>query len=703
MSLEVEQRITKLEKEVVDLRQEVDALKRLQSIAQTSTLSARKSLEQTSPTPTPAPTPTPTPTPTQKPRPLPVQEKKVQPQRSLEEHIMWALPKVFMVILVLGVLWGLKLVSDYGYLSNEVKIILAYILSISLAVIAYVMEVKKLGSSALMISLYGGAFIIGILTTAAGAILYDVLGLTMALVIAIIYIGYGIAISYLKKNEVLTLFVAFTSLLLPYLLEYMDFSPVIILSFVIVLFTTLQFVILQHKQKIALYVATFFSVLAVSILAFMNSDNQAVFGVGMLIVLAIYFLSWCRLYNPESTWKHLHVGLLFSLGAFSLLLMNLIIRSIDYNELLLLVLLSLFVAVASYGYKQKWQEAFDSAVTLAFITLCNTLLVMNMPEKVDDLLLPFMTFAGVMISLRLRASMMKVVSSLLFTLALFVSYTVHEPIPFFSIAHVSLLLPGIYLIIIYLYALRSKETLNAFEKLMKDMYVVDFLAVITAGYFLAYFGKLDTAYFAGASNIPHSMSILLAVLFAVSLLVPVKLKGRALTPVLGAFFLFFTLMLMILPYNMHGVEWINLATRLIYMAVIVAIVVDLLMKGRIYQIYEEHMAKFLDPIVSAGVVLVMIAIWGFVSQLAYNNLLDWKLSIALSTITLFLAASASLWLSSIHLLRILRLTGFAILAIAFVKLIFFDLSALDLLIRAILFITIGGIGMLLSGRLLREK
>ncbi|QDQ01887.1 DUF2339 domain-containing protein [Lysinibacillus fusiformis] len=688
MSLEVEQRIAKLEKEVVDLRQEVDVLKRLQSIAQTSTLSARKSIEQTSPT--------------QKPRPLPVQEKKVQPQRSLEEHIMWALPKVFMVILVLGVLWGLKLVSDYGYLSNEVKIILAYILSISLAVIAYVMEVKKLGSSAIMISLYGGAFIIGILTTAAGAILYDVLGLTMALIIAVIYIGYGIAISYLKKNEVLTLFVAFTSLLLPYLLEYMDFSPVIILSFVIVLFTALQFVILQHKQRIALYVATFFSVLAVSILAFMNSDNQVVFGVGMLIVLAIYFLSWCRLYNPESTWKHLHVGLQFSIGTFSLLLMNLIIRSIDYNELLLLVLLSLFVAVASYGYKQKWQEAFDSAVTLAFITLCNTLLVMNMPEKVDELLLPFMTFAGVMISLRLRASMMKVVSSLLFTFALFVSYTVHEPTPFFSIAHVSLLLPGIYLMIIYLYALRPKKTLRAFEKLMKDMYILDFLAVITVGYFLAYFGKIDTVYFAGVSDIPHSMSILLAVIFAVSLLVPVKLKGRALTPVLGAFFLFFTLMLMILPYNMQGVEWLNLATRLIYMAVIVAIVVDLLKRGRIYQIYEDHMAKFLDPTVSAGVVLVMIAIWGFVFQLAYNNLLDWKLSIALSTITLFLTASTSLWLSSIHLLRILRLTGFAILAIAFVKLIFFDLSALDLLIRAILFITIGGIGMLLSGRLLRK-
>ncbi|WP_107922977.1 DUF2339 domain-containing protein [Lysinibacillus parviboronicapiens] len=691
MSLELEQRIAKLEKEVVGLRQEVDALKQSPAVDKTSTLNARKSmLEQTSPTPTPNP------------RPMPVQEKTVQPQRSLEERIMWALPKVFMVILVLGVLWGLKLVSDYGYLSNEVKIILAYILSISLAVIAYVIEVKKFGSSAIMISLYGGAFIIGILTTAAGAILYEVLGLTMALIIAVIFIGYGIAISYFKKNEVLTLFVAFTSLLLPYLLEYMDFSSVIILIFVIVLFSMLQFVILQHKQKIALYVATFFTVLAVSVVAFMNSDNQVVFAIGMLIVLALYFMSWCRLYNPESTWKHLHVGMQFSLGTFSLLLMNLIIRNVDYNELLLIVLLSLFVAVASYGYKQKWQEAFDSAVTLAFITLCNTLLIMNMPDKVDDLLLPLMTFAGVMISLRLRASMMKVVSSLLFTLALFVSYTVHEPTPFFSIAHVSLLMPGVYLIVIYLYALRPKETLHTFEKLMKDMYVLDLLAVITTGYILAYVGKLDTAYFAGVSEIPHSMSILLALIFALSLLLPVKWKGRALTPALGVFFLFFTLLLTVLPYNMQGIEWINLATRLVYMAVIVAIVIDLLMKGRIYQLYEERMTKFLDTTVSAGVVLVMLAIWGFVYQLAYNSLLDWKLSIALSTMTLFLTASISLWLSSVRHLRKLRLTGFAVLAIAFIKLIFFDLSALDLLIRAILFITIGGIGMLLSGRLLRK-
>lgn len=692
----MEQRIAKLEKEMVALRREMDELKHQQSQEKTTIQNINKSITGQSALPIAKAKPTP---PTS---PIPTAKTNVQQGRSIEEQIMWALPKVFMVILVLGVLWGLKLVSDYGYLSNEVKIILAYLLSIALATIAYVAERKKLGSSAVTISLYGGAFIVGILTTAAGAMLYDVLGLTLALFIAILFIGYGIAISYLKKNEVLTLFVSFTSLLLPYLLEYMDFSAYIILFFVIVLFTMLQFVILQHKQKIALYVATFFSILAISIVAFMNNDNQGMFALGLFMTLAIFYTSWCRLYNVESKWKHIYVGLQFSLGVFSLLMMNLISSPLDYKELLLFGLCMLFIVIAGYGYKQKWQEAFDSAVTLAFITLCNTLLIMNIPEKVDDLLLPFILFAGVMMSLRLRASMMKVVSSIGFVIALMMSFIIHEPTPFFSIEHIALLMPGVYLFVIYMYALRRKETLNAFEKWMKDLYVLDIIAVITASYFIAYIGKLDSVYIVSASNTPHLMSISIVLLFVVSLFLPVTFKGRALTPVLTVLFLLFTFMLNVIPSNIQGIEWLNIMTRLTFIATIKAIILDLLMKGRIYRIYQDYMPKFLDAIVSIGVVSAMLAVCGLVSQLAYNDLLDWKLSIALTTITLFLTASLSLWLGAVRHLRILRLSGFIILAIAFIKLIFFDLSALDLLIRAILFISIGGIGMLLSGRLLRK-
>ena len=150
-------------------------------------------------------------------------------------------------------------------------------------------------------------------------------------------------------------------------------------------------------------------------------------------------------------------------------------------------------------------------------------------------------------------------------------------------------------------------------------------------------------------------------------------------------------------------ESLNSITRLIYIAVIVAIVADVLVKGIIYRLYEDRLGKYVDAIVSTGIVLTMISIWGLIHQFTFNNALDWKLSIALTTITLFLTASVSLWISSTQHLKTLRTTGFIILVIAFIKLIFFDLSALDLLIRAILFITIGGIGMLLSGRLLRKN
>ncbi len=697
----MERRVAKLEQEMMDLRQEVESLRRQQNVEKPSTLSTKKPMiDQFAPKPAQNLKPNSELKP--KPRTMTDPEKKVKPQRSLEERMMWALPKLFMVILVMGVLWGLKLVSDYGYLSNEVKIILAYALSLALAAIAYMLERKKIGSSAVTISLYGGAFIVGILTTAASAILYEIIGLTMALCITVVYIGYGIVISYLKKNEVLTIFVAFTSLLLPYLLEYMNFSPIIILIYVVVLFTMLQFVIYQHKQKLALYIASFFSVLAVSIIAFMNQDNRVVFAIGFLIVLSIFYTSWCRLYNAESKLKYMHVGLQFSIGAFSLLLLNFIIRPINYSEALLLIVVCLFAALAGYGYKQKWQEAFDSAVTLAFMTLCNTLLVMNLPEKVDYLLIPFITFAGVMMSLRLRISMMKVVSSFSFMITLALSFIIHEPTPFFSIDHASLIMPGIYLLIIYLYARRPKETLTSFEKFMKEMFMVDIVAVLTTGYFLAYIGKLDVTYFAGVGHIPHLMCIILALLFTGSLLVSTKYKGRALTPVLSVFFILFTLMLEVIPYNMQGIEWLNIVTRIVYIAVIVAIMIDLLMKGRIYQTYHAQMEKLLDPIVSASVVFTMISIWGLISQLSYNSLLDWKLSIAFTTITLFLTASISLWLSTVRDLRTLRMTGLVILVFAFIKLIFFDLSALDLLIRAVLFITIGGIGLLLSGRLLRK-
>ena len=196
---------------------------------------------------------------------------------------------VLMVILVLGVLWGLKLVSDYALLSDSIKIVAGFALSMGLGICAFMMEKRQKGSRVVALSLYGGAFIVGILTTAAGAILYDVLGLYLALIIALIYIVYGVAISYLKGNEALTVLVVFTSLLLPYLLEYMAFSTFIIGIFIVLLFTVVQVVILKHKQLKALYIGMGFSVLALCIVAGFHTEQVEFFVFSLVVLFSIFF------------------------------------------------------------------------------------------------------------------------------------------------------------------------------------------------------------------------------------------------------------------------------------------------------------------------------------------------------------------------------------------------------------------------------
>lgn len=71
----------------------------------------------------------------------PLQETKKE--MSIEEMLVWSLPKVFMIMIIFGVLWGLKLISDYGILANGFKIALAYVFSLVLVGLAYFMEYKR--------------------------------------------------------------------------------------------------------------------------------------------------------------------------------------------------------------------------------------------------------------------------------------------------------------------------------------------------------------------------------------------------------------------------------------------------------------------------------------------------------------------------------------------------------------------------------
>lgn len=631
------------------------------------------------------------------------QSQQQKPKKSFEERMIWALPKVFMVILVLGVLWGLKLVSDYGYLSNTIKILLSFALSIALGVIAYGMEVKRKGSLALTITLYGGAFIVGILTTAAGAIIYEVLTLYLALMIAFVYIAYSILISYFKKSEILTNFVAFTSLLLPYLLEYMAFHPFIILLFIVILFALLQMVILKHAQRIALYVTSFFSLLAIQMIWAFGENNDYSFSVGGIVILAIFLYSWWALYvDTKEKLKIINESLLFSISSLALLFTNIMSSEVTYQAWMIVLIAALFVTVALIAYKKQLKRVTDITGTLALLSLLNVLIVLNISENAENLLVPLSAFIGLMTALYLRATLMKITYSFIFTFTTLINITQLEVTPFWSVDHLIIFMQLVYMIILTVYMKRPKATLSKYEQWMKNIFIEDFVPICISAYFLAYMLKVDVAYFSNGDDLPYFVIVVVALLTVSFLFIQEKFIGRFVPYVFILLFLLLAIVLMPTQYY-ASVEWINLLTRLIYIGIMLAIVADLYMKGAIYRKWSRYLEKLHDSVISGSVIFIALSGIGFIAQLAHHEIISYKLAIATNTIVLFLIAGSALWLSIKRNLRVLRMTGFIVLFIAIVKLVFFDLATLDLFIRAILFMTIGALGLVLSNRLLRKN
>ena len=630
----------------------------------------------------------------------PVEPVLQKEKRSLEEIFTRALPRIFTVILVLGVLWGLKLVSDYGFLSDSIKIISGFILSLGLITCAFVMEKKQKGSHIVALSIYGGAFIVGILTTAAGAIIYDVLGLYTALIIALIYIVYGVAISYLKSNEALTVLVIFTSLLLPYLLEYMNFDTKIIGIFIVLLFTGVQVVIVKHAQRKALYIGMAFSVLALTIVSGFHMEQSVFFAVALVVLYSVFLVSYLHLYRKESK---RNAAMLFSFTIFILTTMNSLLFTKETTLTIVLLIMFGILSFATYVvFKRKYKLLIDIFGTLTLLTLLNVIAQLNISRDFILLLLVIVAFAGLMLAIKHAITFMKWVYSLIFTLLGLIVLVFCNVQPFLSIEHVTLLVLIVLLVILYL-ALRHFIVVTV-EKTNFMLSSEDVFPIIIYFTVLVYIWKIDLAYMPTYFT-TYMLYGAIAIFFVTTLIMKHHIVGRLL-PLIAA-----------TVYGVAGLKlfssiWIDdqtviiaLVMRLIYIGLLWAILVDAWKQGAIYKNYATIFERYTEQLTIAGMILSVIVMFNLTSYMDWHDLINWNSAVIINTVSIFIAACLSLYLAAIRSsYRNLKLTGIGLLFFGIIKMIFFDLSALDLLIRSISFIIIGAIGLIISNKLLvKEK
>lgn len=698
---EMLQRISALEKEVVDLHSEMKRLKQHVKLDSFEPITEKQ-----------APTPTYIPPTTAQLEPEvaamqqePVLKEPMQPaepivkkeKRSLEEVFTRALPRIFTVILVLGVLWGLKLVSDYGFLSDSIKIIAGFILSIGLGICAFVMEKKQKGSRIVALSLYGGAFIVGILTTAAGAILYDVLGLYTALIIALIYIVYGVAISYVKGNEALTVLVIFTSLLLPYLLEYMKFSTVIIGLFTVLLFTVVQVVILKHLQRKALYIGMLFSILALIIVTTFHTEQIVFFAAALVVLYSVFITSFLLLYRQESK---RNAAMFFSFTIVVLTALNtMLLNKESFLYILLLLLVGMLSFVSYIVYKRAHKILFDIVATLAVLTILFFIAQLNISWDMILLLLILVAFAGLILAVKHAITFMKWVYSFIFTTLAVIALAFCDVRPFISIEHVTQLIVIVMLVLIYL-ALRQYRVVPANEtnSLLTLQHL--FPVIIYSAAFI-YIWKIDIAYMP-AHLATYLMYAAIVITFACLLVLKLNVIGQLLPIISATVYLVAALKLFSSMWVDEQTIMISLFMRLLYIGLTWAILVDLWKRGAIYKNYKTVLESYTEQLTIAGMIISIIALFSLTSFMNSNDLINWSTAVIVNTVSIFVTASLSLFLAAKRNYRNLKLSGIGLLFFGIVKMIFFDLSALDLLIRSISFMIIGAIGLVISNKLLAK-
>lgn len=622
--------------------------------------------------------------------PIPVKEK-----RSLEDLFTRALPRIFTVILVLGVLWGLKLVSDYGFLSDSVKIIAGFALSIGLGACAYYMEKKEKGSRVVALSLYGGAFIVGILTTAAGAILYDVLSLYVALIFALIYIVYGVFISYVKGNEALTALVVFTSLLLPYLLEYMQFSGVIIGIFVVLLFAVVQVVILKHTQRRALYIGTAFSVLALAVVSIFHDERLVFFAFAIIAVFSLFLVSFLRLYSSNSK---LHASLLFT---FTVIVLSLINGILSREETPLLIALILFFAIVAGAlyivFKRADRLLIDMFGTLSAIVLLNIITQLNISSEMSLLLMIVVAFGGLVVAVKHAILFMKWVKGITFSVLAFFVLMFYELEPFFSLQHLNIVLVIAMLVVLYKVLLQYRtapvEEKKRFYKL-EDIYPC--LLYLVA---LLYVWKLDWTYMPQHYTTFLAYSVI-AFAFAAVLVVKREIVGQFLPWLATAVYGCAGLVLLSTVWVDDRAVIVALIVRILYFAILWAIVADAWEQGWIYKNYKTFFSKYIEQLTIASMIISIIWIFSITNFMNFHDLINWSSAVILNTVFIFIFACISLFLAAKRSYSNLKMVGIGLLFFGIIKMIFFDLSELDILIRSISFIIIGAIGLVISNKLL---
>ncbi|ANE47663.1 hypothetical protein SY83_16775 [Paenibacillus swuensis] len=142
------------------------------------------------------------------------------------EHLIakvW-LPRIFMFVLLIGVVWGFKAAVDGGLLTEELRCVIGFAAGGLLLFAGFRQQKKQRGLLAQV--LMGGSVALFMLTTFAAHYWYGFINTPVSFFIHLVWVALALVLSYRSQSQFLAVFAVFAGVLTPFLVKSTSPSPI---------------------------------------------------------------------------------------------------------------------------------------------------------------------------------------------------------------------------------------------------------------------------------------------------------------------------------------------------------------------------------------------------------------------------------------------------------------------------------------------
>ncbi len=270
------------------------------------------------------------------------------------------LPRVFIFVLLLGVIWAFKAASDYGFINEPVKIAIGYVSAALLLFFGH----RQIQSNRIALGqvLIGGSVVLLLIVTFSMHVLYEIVPATPAFMLNIVWVGLGIFLAHRHRSEPLAILTGVGGYLIPFLLESENPSVTNFVLFESVLYLALLLFAMWKAFNYLYHVS--FALLHITLLAgivLIPSFDVKVFGVAVIIqhvvLLAAFFLK--NAFIKQQMGVLLSSFLLFVLWGYSTF------TEIQY-ELVVLGAFVVYLLISAYFWSK---DKVRVSITLTITTL----------------------------------------------------------------------------------------------------------------------------------------------------------------------------------------------------------------------------------------------------------------------------------------------------------------------------------------------